>query len=80
MFYHFLGTVGIVPGTPVVLSAKEFIELVESTDIPIIDRKHASDGNDKSNSEDIPGKCYVVPISFSTPILFNRCFIISLVQ
>ena len=30
------------------------MELVESTDVLIIDRKDASDGNGKSNSEDIP--------------------------
>ena len=64
MFYHFLGTVRIVPGPPVVQSAEENMELVESTDVPIIDRKDASDGSGNRISEDIPGKSYVIPISF----------------
>jgi hypothetical protein len=64
VFYHFLGTVGIVPGPPVVQLAEVNMELVESTDVPIIDRKDASDGSGNSNSEDIPGKSYVIHISF----------------
>ena len=40
------------------------MELVESTDVLIIDRKDASDGSGNSNSEDIPSKSYVIPISF----------------
>ena len=64
MFYHFLGTVRIVPGPPVVQLAEVNMELVESTDVPIIDRKDASDGSGNSNSEHIPSKFYVIPISF----------------
>jgi hypothetical protein len=52
------------PGDPVVQLAKENIELAEINDVPIIDRKDASDGSGNSNSEDIPSKCYVIPISF----------------
>jgi hypothetical protein len=53
-----------VRGNPVVQSAVENIELAESTDVPIIDTKDASDGDAKRNSEDIPGKCDVIPIFF----------------
>jgi hypothetical protein len=58
VFYHFLGTVRIVPGPPVVQSAEVNMELVESTDVPIIDRKDASDGSGNSNSEVVLGYEY----------------------
>ncbi len=52
------------PGDPVVQLAKENMELAEINDVPIIDRKDASDGSGNSNSEDIPGKCYVIQRRF----------------
>jgi len=52
------------PGDPVVQLAKENMELAEINDVPIIDRKDASDGSGNSNSEHIPSKSYVIPISF----------------
>jgi hypothetical protein len=52
------------PGAPVVQLAKENMELAESNDVPIIDRKDASDCSGNSHSQDIPSKSYVIPISF----------------
>jgi hypothetical protein len=50
-------TVAIVPGNPVILLAVENVELAESTDIPIIDRKDVYDGDAKKNSVDLISKC-----------------------
>jgi hypothetical protein len=64
VFYHFLGTVGVVPGNPVIQPAVENVQLAESADIPIIDRKDVYDGDAKKNSVDLISKCSIAPINF----------------